>query len=362
MLSITKIKIALKGLAFLLFSATCYKAKSQCSASISSFPYTSGGLIVTFSSNNPVTIFSSAYEACSVTTPANSQWYGQGTYATTTGTYTFSQPQSNIVIAITAATSSATPAESFLFVTNSMGTTAATLGTYCFFTQTGNTITATNGNSCAYVTVSASKPFTTLSITHNQNVNNNGSLVSLCANSVSTLPVTLKNFTVAKQGNKSFITWTTSLESNIVYYQVQRSSDGKTFLPFEHVTNARNTSFEQTYTLMDSFPQKGNNYYRLKIVDADGKAKYSNICTVNFTNISSIVIYPNPANIKTELSGLEAGMRLQVIAVDGKIVKQDIAKGNTYLLFLADLPKGLYSIRVMASNGNFISSQKLLKH
>jgi hypothetical protein len=89
------------------------------------------------------------------------------------------------------------------------------------------------------------------------------------------LPVTITAFKAAYTTNGSVkLTWNTEEESRINYYDVERSSNG---IQFNQVTrvNARNVAAPSEYVAEDLSPAAGISYYRLKIVDVDGKVEYS---------------------------------------------------------------------------------------
>ena len=62
------------------------------------------------------------------------------------------------------------------------------------------------------------------------------------------------------------------------------------------------------YSFPDGFPENGTNYYRLKIVDVDGKFVYSEIISIELKPEKDIIYecFPNPfssvTNIKFEIA------------------------------------------------------------
>ena len=96
------------------------------------------------------------------------------------------------------------------------------------------------------------------------------------------LPVTLTSFEARVLGNKSVkIIWKTDEESGINYYEIERSTDGANFTDIGKVIS-RNSTTPAEYSGEDISPAIGNNYYRLKIVNQDGKIEYSKIVKVKF--------------------------------------------------------------------------------
>ena len=107
----------------------------------------------------------------------------------------------------------------------------------------------------------------------------------------STLPVSLMGFS-AKKNNKSIdLSWATEVESNLSHYELQRSSDGRSFSTLQSI-QSRNSVSKTNYSYDDSKPLNGIAYYRLKIVEVDGSISYSKIVTVQFATGNSITVYP----------------------------------------------------------------------
>ena len=156
------------------------------------------GITITESSSGSVGIYPTAYSSCSggsITTPANSKYLGQ----TGAFSYTmfFSSPVNNIIIAITAAGNSIN--ENFIITTNTgTGIPVITSTINCFTTIIGNEILSGAGSSGGeggaggYFFISNLSPFTALTITGDGG--QNGSLLSICANSLNTTVVAEPEF------------------------------------------------------------------------------------------------------------------------------------------------------------------------
>ena len=95
---------------------------------------------------------------------------------------------------------------------------------------------------------------------------------------VNPLPVVLLSFNVS--GFKSFngntntlVSWETASEVNVGYFNVQRSTDGNEFSTIGEV-KAKGAG---SYSYLDNTNLTGIVYYRLEIVDKDGRKSYSEI-------------------------------------------------------------------------------------
>lgn len=161
------------------------------------------------------------------------------------------------------------------------------------------------------------------------------------------LPVTLTTFTASvTTANQVLLKWKTSTELNTKYFIVEKSATGTSFTKLDSVAAKGSNS---TYDMEDDL-KSGITYYRLKIIDTDGKFQYSNVVTVNGKQSGGLLISPNPAsaNIAVSHPKAEKGAVIAVYNVGGsKVLSQgvrtgaiqttvnihSIAGGNYYLVF-----------------------------
>lgn len=149
-----------------------------------------------------------------------------------------------------------------------------------------------------------------------------------------TLPVKLTTFTGTLKGNDVELKWTTASEENNKGFDIQRSSDGKTFASAGFVEGAHNRQSSTRYSFTDKNPFGRENalFYRLKQYDHNGASSYSGVIRVGHEKIASagITIAPNPFENGFRIS-LEQGSLshagIQMVDVLGNNVKADI-RGN----------------------------------
>ena len=106
----------------------------------------------------------------------------------------------------------------------------------------------------------------------------------------------MAQFIASKQSNGSVkLSWTTSQEVNAGYYDVERSGDQTGWTKIGSVKAKGNSTIATDYSLFDNLPLDGTGYYRLKMVDLDGKFVYSKTVSVSADkNDVPLVIYNNP--------------------------------------------------------------------
>src|SRR5207244_2284981 len=108
---------------------------------------------------------------------------------------------------------------------------------------------------------------------------------------ITPLPVVLKNYRAYRSGNNAVtIAWQTENENNNDYFTIERSSNGKDFIP---LANIRGLNQSSGYSYTDEKPLDGS-YYRLSQTDKDGKKTYYNILKVVINNSNlDIGLAPN---------------------------------------------------------------------
>jgi hypothetical protein len=172
----------------------------------------------------------------------------------------------------------------------------------------------------------------------------------------------MTSFSIQKQKNTAVLSWRIVMEQNSKEYQVERSADGVIFNVIGTVASKNNPSGSD-YTYVDAYPLSGNNYYRLKSIDIDGKFSYSNIDEITFNlNANNVIVYPNPAkNILTVQSNFK-GEKLNISITDlaGRKILQTIKQNNQLIeIPITGLKTGFYLIKI--NDGITSVSKKIIK-
>jgi len=113
-------------------------------------------------------------------------------------------------------------------------------------------------------------------------------------NTLTILPIKLKNFTGTCIDNKTQLNWETVTELNNDYFTIEKSKDGVNFNIIETIEGAGTNSTLLTYQFIDNNRNHETTYYRLKQTDFDGEFTYSKLIIANCESIYSS-IFPNPA-------------------------------------------------------------------
>ncbi len=181
-------------------------------------------------------------------------------------------------------------------------------------------------------------------------------------NSSFILPLYLYSFTATKQNGTVVLNWKTFNEQHTAMFEVQRSLDGVKFSKIGSVAGAGTSVEERNYTITDGKPATGSNFYRLKMIDTDGKFTYSKIVVVR-TEGSTVTLqaFPNPMQHTLNLQFNAPAGKVKILLTDaiGRLVQtvEVTSNGSTVYtsLDVSKLKTGLYFVSV---NG---ASMKLIK-
>jgi hypothetical protein len=111
------------------------------------------------------------------------------------------------------------------------------------------------------------------------------------------LPVTLLSFTAKPEGDRVQLAWSTTSELNAERFIVERSADLAEYVAVGEIAAKGTTNTRQYYSLTDTQPLPGNNYYRLRQIDHDGTSHlFKPVAAVMSLDDVAAVVYPNPAD------------------------------------------------------------------
>ncbi|WP_460552258.1 T9SS type A sorting domain-containing protein [Ferruginibacter profundus] len=185
-----------------------------------------------------------------------------------------------------------------------------------------------------------------------------------------TLPLYLLQFTGKKEAADNLLEWITENEINLSRFEIERSTTGGNFTVIA-VKNATGINSSRTeYSYADLAPAAGTSYYRLKMIDNDGKFSYSNVVVISSSrngDVSISNVAPNPFTEKVSITvtlNKATALQLQVIDFSGRLCStknMEGKKGNNYIELngLGKLAQGVYYIRV--STADAVLQQKVLK-
>ncbi len=176
------------------------------------------------------------------------------------------------------------------------------------------------------------------------------------------LPVVIKSFNVQNvsevQGLNTLVSWETTSEVNVWHFNLQRSLDGISFITVSTI-QAKGVG---NYFFYDTpLWESSGLYYRLEIVDKDGRKTYSEIKELSIVNYQ-LSIVPNPAKDYITIAGKNI---MQVILLDNAgrllIKKNMMSSSDMIKLDIKALSTGIYFAQIKNVNGS-IKTEKIVKY
>ena len=161
------------------------------------------------------------------------------------------------------------------------------------------------------------------------------------------LSIKLENISATNAGTRNRIDWVTGNEEKGDKFELERSSDASNF---ELIGLIGAKGEASKYTYWDEAPLNGINYYRLKMVDANGSTSYSKTVSAS-TRVSgqfSVDAYPNPVkdNLTVVAHGTDAQDGTVTISdLSGKVVRTVKADGGYASLDMKNLAAGFYIVK-----------------
>ncbi len=179
------------------------------------------------------------------------------------------------------------------------------------------------------------------------------------------LAAKLSEFYGIERNGSNFLYWSTLSESNSNYFDVERSSDSRSFRPVGRIPAAGVSSSKRNYTFTDNSPAIGINYYRLALVDNNSKTDFSKIISLTNRNDQSLRF------IRTSLSTSGRTATIIVNSADKKAAVLAICDATGRIIYSGDIQllpgtntvitnvpgltaKGIYYIRLLTANETIV--------
>lgn len=137
------------------------------------------------------------------------------------------------------------------------------------------------------------------------------------------LPVTITSLKAWKVPAGIAVEWQVDNQVNMQEYRVEKSTNGKDYATAA-VIAATNTD-SATYHWTDVNPTEGDNFYRISMVNADGRSRYTQMIKVTTGKIAKVItVSPNPVT------------------------------GSVMNLQVTNQPTGIYLLKLLSTNGQAI--------
>ncbi|MEP6675993.1 MAG: ELWxxDGT repeat protein [Ferruginibacter sp.] len=162
------------------------------------------------------------------------------------------------------------------------------------------------------------------------------------------LPVHLLSFYgIVNTQKMAALQWKVTEQSDIINYEIERSSTGNNFVTIASV-NA-NTLNDFTYKFTDSSIITDKYYYRIKIIDANGRITYSSIIILQASGNNFVNIYPVPASLVVTIQTNHLKYLGTIATIKdnaGKIMQQQLINSNQQQIDVSRFSAGIYYVQL----------------
>lgn len=174
------------------------------------------------------------------------------------------------------------------------------------------------------------------------------------------LPIKLTTFNAVGLKNSVNLSWLTFADQTGGSFGVERSIDGSNFenISTINVNNLGNSSYEMTDR---NLPAVKTLYYRLKIINADGRFEYSIIQKVQLRDVK-LTVSPNPASNEILVNASENIKSVEVYDIRGRrMMIRDNINLNQTRINVTTLKDGTYIVKTLV-DGEVATNQIMVKH
>jgi carboxypeptidase T len=182
-------------------------------------------------------------------------------------------------------------------------------------------------------------------------------------NNFVTLPVQFANFNANLLPNNDIqLEWKASI-SDLRHFEVEKSVDGNWF------TLIGTVSKNDAHQFIDHSPFVGNNYYRLKAVDLNGRVSYSAIVNVLYKpSMLTLSIWPNPVvndlNVVLKSAGPQT-FNITLTDMMGRMIyKKTVTLSNetkTVDVKMSDFSGSVFLAKVTGEDGKVLRAEKIIR-
>ena len=170
------------------------------------------------------------------------------------------------------------------------------------------------------------------------------------------LPVDLLRFYAVKKDKNVLLQWATSNEINTSHFELYKASQPSSLRYFDKVLATGSPNTNSAYEYTDVKPLKGLNFYRLKMFDKNNSYKLSQVIKINFDDINTLSVYPNPVTNNILYVDYNGGKIKEFILItaDGKqLACSFIMQMNNQLKVTLPslIAKGTYTVRINSDDG-----------
>jgi hypothetical protein len=168
------------------------------------------------------------------------------------------------------------------------------------------------------------------------------------------LPLQLITFNAKLAGVNAFLNWKVASVTNVRGFEVQRSSDGVHFTTQGFVA----ISDADSYAFSEILPGSGRYYYRLRIIDNDGRSNLSLVRLLLLNDKPSTIIYPNPVSAELHIAAGSLTFQYRLMDAQNRVLASGRAT-SALSLDMRSYASGIYFMELQY-NG-VVQVEKIMK-
>ena len=167
------------------------------------------------------------------------------------------------------------------------------------------------------------------------------------------LALQVKDFNAIPKNNSTSLTWNTLDEENVMYFEVEKSTDAINYVSMGTVVSnlaGRNNSYE----LIDETQNEGITYYKLYSVNKNGLRQYHHTISVNSKDAENgySIVYSSDV-VTISFNEVSSAIKVNILNAAGQQIRSfnaaQIQQGKL-VLNNVEFAKGVYIIQIIQTN------------
>lgn len=182
------------------------------------------------------------------------------------------------------------------------------------------------------------------------------------------LPIEWLSIDAEYKENQSFVTWKTTIDKELAYFIIERSTNGKDWKKIGKIISYQTVASSYStldYEFIDKEWVGQITYYRINQFDKNGSSQYSPVVSVNPNRTGELTIYPNPAKDRLYITYPNQNKPIQatIISSIGKFISANQVENEKGKLELniTNLSAGIYLLSIQLENGETINHKFVIE-
>jgi hypothetical protein len=164
------------------------------------------------------------------------------------------------------------------------------------------------------------------------------------------LALTISSFKASNNACEIDLHWVMENNDNTISFDVERSSDGKSFQSIARVSVQDNSD----YVYKDEGLKNGMYEYRIKITEKNGNNIFSDILSMNLNcnDKGNVMLFPNPSKDMLTVQANTNIHQLKVFSATGRLIETKKSIPNSRMLLdIKDFADGVYLLQITMEDG-----------